>query len=312
MSETAEPAEDRGPIPPKGEGWVGPLILVPAGIVAAGVALYLFMTWMLGGSGATPSEHLQTLVSGGYNARKQAAFELSRSLNSYREEGRLGELDSSFPSRLLGAYEATPPERVQTRVQLLWSLATIEAPEAFACAVDLLENSPADLVDQSPLETMGLVEQEHFDPRANALHCLGALGDPRGVGPITPFLTSSDAGLRMMAAGALGAIDAPGVPTLLAPLLDDPHPDVQRTTAVALAKRGSREGVAVLRSMLDRSGYADYTEEGYIEDAILLGLSALSLLGNTDCRESVQKLADDDPNPRIQSAARIWLESGTF
>jgi hypothetical protein len=93
--------------------------------------------------------------------------------------------------------------------------------------------------------------------------------------------------------------------------LADPAPDVRWNAAVALSRHGSRDGVPVLRQMLDRT-YVEQTvkrdvrqddDQDPIADVMIGGLRAAATLRDASLRPSVMTLSQHDRSLRVREAA---------
>jgi len=301
--------------PAGGEGgetsWLGSLVLVPLGLVAAAVALYLFMTWMVGG-GRGPEEYLQEAVSGGYNARQQAFFGLVAALLEAREDGTLDELPADLDERMAAAFDGLEPDDALGRVMLARSLVLLRSPLAFDRVAALVQDASGDrgsVAAATPLESMGIVETEHLNPLVHGLLMLGELGDPRGLPFLEPWLEDADAGLRIVATAAAGALDDPAVVPLLRERLEDADREVRRNAAVALARVGNPAGEGILLEMLDPGSYAGYRDGERVAETMLQALQALRALRSRRAVPVVRSLVEhqQDFAPAVASAAMRWL-----
>ncbi|MFQ5749920.1 MAG: HEAT repeat domain-containing protein [Planctomycetota bacterium] len=314
----AETFELGGPSAPAGGGggrqsWLGPLILVPAGLVLAAVALYLFMNWMVGNGGKGPEELIQEIASGGYNVRKQAFYELMATLADLSQSGELDRLPADFDDQAARAFDALPAAEALPRVALGYALTAVRSPLAYDRLVTLVRDARqagGGVAAETPLESLGVVENRHLDPLTTGLWCLGQLGDARAVPILAETLSSQDPGVREMAAASLAAIPSPAaVPPLRRALLDA-DADTRRNAAVGLARHGDPGGREVLLSMLELGNYSDYKDLEYRTQAVQAALRALAALRLSDARLLVEALSEDEAaTPGEKGAALAWLES---
>jgi HEAT repeat protein len=111
---------------------------------------------------------------------------------------------------------------------------------------------------------------------------------------------------------ALGAL--PGGEAQLGTLrsaLTDEAADVRWNAAVALARHGSREGVGVLRQMLDRAyveqtvrrDVRQYEDADPVADVMISGLRAAAALKDASLRPSIEQLREQDSSLRVRQAA---------
>ncbi|KAA3604865.1 MAG: hypothetical protein DWQ01_19855 [Planctomycetota bacterium] len=295
---------------PTSDSWIGPLVLVPMGLVVAALALYLFFQWMLGAP-PSPEDYLNEIVRGGYNARQQAFFELATTIRNYEREGRLDELSEDFPSRVADLFDKTEEDQIMARVALARTLAVVKGERAFECLESLVRQGQAmgpEVPASTPLEKLGVVEVEFLNPLTNGVLGLGELGDPKAIPLLTELLQDADSGVRMSSAHALGLISGEGVPEALQGVLDDESLEVRRNAALSLARLDDPSGAEILTAMLDPESYVGYRNVENTESYILYALLALRSLRWDEARPSVQTLADwPEIHPQVRSSALAWL-----
>jgi HEAT repeat protein len=170
-----------------------------------------------------------------------------------------------------------------------------------------------------PLPTSAVAEltQALDDPdsetRISVIWALGSSGDPAVVPRLLASYTAqnSDAGIRKMVIYALGALPGDTQVDTLRTGLQDPTPDVRWNAAVALARHGNRDGVSVLKQMLDRS-YVESAvkrnvrqddDQDPIADVMIGGLRAAATLKDESLRPSVATLSQNDRSIRVREAA---------
>jgi len=156
-----------------------------------------------------------------------------------------------------------------------------------------------------PLLVAGAGDEDE-QVRIYSLWSLGAIADPAGLATLTAALTDPDPGIRKTAAYALGGFaDQTDATAALRPLVDDPVADVRWNAALALARVGSSDGLAVLEQMLDRRLLAqipDITPQQQ-EDAMISALKALVNLDAPIDGAMLDRLADEDPSLKVRQAA---------
>jgi len=298
---------------PRGrESWLGPLILVPLGLVSAALGLFLFMTWMMGDQ-TGPEDYVEQIASGGYNASKQAFYGLVTELLEYRDSGRLDELPADFDVRIAAAYDRLPADRTMQRVALAQALVMLRSDEAFDRALGLLDEGLASggaVPANTPLESLGVVETRHLDPLTQGVLMLGQLGDLRATDRLTDLLEHEDSGVRMLAAASLGGLPALADMEPLRRALGDGDRDVRRNAAVALARHADDSGLSVLLEMLNLGSYQGYSGE-QSSQAMLWSLQALASLRSDAARPAIEAIvsARRDYPPGVASAAMRWLEA---
>ena len=110
---------------------------------------------------------------------------------------------------------------------------------------------------------------------------------------------------------ALGALPGDAQTATLRTALQDAAPDVRWNAAVALARHGSHDGVAVLRQMLDRP-YVEQAvkrdvrqdeDQDPIADVMIGGLRAAASLKDDALKASVTSLSQQDRSMRVRQAA---------
>jgi HEAT repeat protein len=214
--------------------------------------------------------------------RKQAAYELSKVLSANPEALRE---DPSAGVELRRLFSTTEDLWVKRY------LALVLGHTGDAEGVPLLVDGAA-----------------HEDPqvRIYSMWALGAIADPGGFATLEGALDDPDPGIRKTAAYALGGFaDAQRAAAVLAPLLDDPVADVRWNSALALARLGRSEGLAVLEQMLDRRLLAqipDITPQQQ-EEAMISALRAMVALGVAIDAATLDRLAEEDPSLKVRQAA---------
>jgi len=110
---------------------------------------------------------------------------------------------------------------------------------------------------------------------------------------------------------ALGALPGDVQLVTLRTALQDSAADVRWNAAVALSRHGSREGVAVLGQMLDRS-YVEQAvkrdvrqdeDQDPIGDVMISGLRAVAALKDVSLKPSVESLSQQDRSMKVRQAA---------
>jgi HEAT repeat protein len=270
--------------------------LIPLSVVAVTAAIYVGFRGLLADD-RTAQDYLIEIRTGGDNRRWPAAYELSRLM----ADPEVRASDKTLVPGLVQAFEESKNGDPRVRRYLALALGRIEAP-APPRAVELLVAALGD---------------SDSEARISSIWALGSLGEPSAVAPIEQLYASDDAGIRKMVVYSLGAIPAASGSKVLETALNDPAPDVQWNAAVALARHGKREGVPVLRRMLDRR-YLEQSVKGQVEadadvdpagDVMMSGLQAAATLRETSLREPVAALSRDDKNLKVRQAALEALKA---
>ncbi len=142
---------------------------------------------------------------------------------------------------------------------------------------------------------------------------LGSSGDPAVVPRLIPLFQApdTDAGIRKMVVYALGALPGDAQLDTLRTALQDAAADVRWNAAVALARHGRHDGVAVVQQMLDRP-YVEQTvkrdvrvdeDQDPIADVMISGLRAAAILKDDTLKTSVRTLSEHDKSMKVREAA---------
>ena len=116
---------------------------------------------------------------------------------------------------------------------------------------------------------------------------------------------------------ALGALPGDAQIGTLRTALEDAAPDVRWNAAVALARHGNRDGVPVLRQMLDRA-YVEQTvtrevrpdeDRDPIAEVMISGLRAAAALKDETLREPIATLSQQDRSMKVRQAALEALKA---
>jgi HEAT repeat protein len=149
------------------------------------------------------------------------------------------------------------------------------------------------------------------EARISAIWALGSSGDASVVPTLQRLYESSDAGVRKIVVYALGALPGDVQLLTLRTALQDSTADVRWNAAAALARKGSHDGVAVLRQMLDRP-YVEQTvkrdvrqddDRDPIADVLISGLRAAATLKDDALKPSVTTLSRTDRSMKVRQAA---------
>jgi HEAT repeat protein len=263
--------------------------LIPLAVVGVTVLVYLGFRSLLADD-RTAQDYLVEIQTGGANRRWPAAYELSRLMADPKVRA-----DRTLAPALVKAFEGARDDDPRVRRYLALAIGRLEPPLP-AEAVATLTRALAD---------------EDSESKISAIWALGSSGDPTIAPHLEPLYASSDAGVRKMVVYALGALPGDGPVTTLKLALEDPEPDVRWNAAVGLARHGSREGVAVLRQMLDRSyvqqtvkrDVRQYEDADPVADVMISGLRAAAALKDASLRPSIEQISQTDQSLRVRQAA---------
>ena len=268
--------------------------LIPLAVVGVIVLVYGGFRMLLP-TERTPVELLSDVRSGGRERRWPAAYELSRMLSDPDTEERNPRLGAA----ILQAFVDSERDDPRVRRYLALALGRLAAPPPDAVA-----------------ELAAALDDPDTETRISVIWSLASLGDESTVDDIESMYRSDDAGVRKMAVYALGALTGAGDHATLRNALDDPAADVQWNAAVALARHGRSDGMAVIRRMLDRAYVARMvTRRANVEAAmdpvsevIVSGLQAAASLRATELRQSIEALSETDENLRVREVAMKTLD----
>jgi HEAT repeat protein len=265
--------------------------LIPLSVVAVTAAIYVGFRSLLADD-RTAQDYLTEIRTGGDNRRWPAAYELSRLMADPKVRAE----DRTLVPGLIQAFEESKGGDPRARRYLALALGRIDAPAPPRAAALLIEA----LDDTSDSET-----------QINVIWALGSLKEPSAVPRLETMYESQDPGIRKMVVYALGAIPQASRSRVLETAINDPVVDVQWNAAVALARHGRREGVPVLRRMLDRD-YLEQSVKGQVEadadldpagDVMISGLQAAAALREPSLRQPVAEISRADKNLKVRQAA---------
>ena len=271
--------------------------LIPLAVVAVTAAIYVGFRTLLADD-RTAQDYLIEIRTGGDNRRWPAAYELSRLM----ADPEVRRSDATLVPGLIEAFAGSKEGDPRVRRYLALAIGRLDPPappEAVALLTDALGDADS-------------------ETRISAIWALGSLRSAASVPAIEEIYASDDPGIRKMAVYALGAIPEARRSRVLETALNDTAPDVQWNAAVALARHGRREGVPVLRRMLDRD-YVERAVEGEVRadadvdpagEVMISGLQAAAVLRDPALREPVEAISRADRNLRVRQAALEALKTG--
>ena len=266
--------------------------LIPLAVIGC-VALFYAGFRLLLTDQRTPEEYLNDIRIGGRERRWPAAYELSRLLADPDVEVRHPMLGEA----LVRAFAESDGDDPRVRRYL-------------ALAVGRLQSPPPDAIGH----LVAALDDPDGETRISVIWALAALGDASVTLKLAELYVSDDAGIRKMAVYALGSLPGEAQLGTLRTALADPTPDVRWNAAAALARRGDRQSVPVLRRMLDRD-YVERTvtpspeaDNNLVGEVMVSGLEAVGLLRETTLRARVVELSRGDQSLRVRQAALEALE----
>lgn len=264
--------------------------IFPMSIVAVCVTVFVVFG-LIAAEGKGAREYLDEIRTGGSNRRWQAAFELSRLIQS---GGDPALQDPEFVAQAVSLFEDADRDDPKVRRYLALALGRLGDPRAV------------------PVLTEAAIGSDDGETRIFATWALGAIADPAALDDLLALAGADDVGVRKTAVHALGSFAGEArVRDALAGVLDDPAPDVRWNAAVALGRAGDDRALPVLLGMLDRErlGTAPEITPPQIESALLQAVGAAAELGSPELRDDLERLMSSDPSLKVREASRVALGS---
>ena len=234
-----------------------------------------------------PAAYIDQVATGSGNRRWQAAYELSKIIAANE-----GTVDDATAQRLVEVYRRAADDAPEVRRYLILALGRIRRPGSLEALRSALKDPDA-------------------ESRIYAMWGLASQGDRASAPEVAGGLNDEDPGVRKMAAYALGFLQDPAAIPALTEALHDRAPDVRWNAAVALARLGDASGVDVLLEMVDRPRLEALEDEDgnpimdgeRIRQAMITGITALTMLGDPRGAERIAELARSEPDLRVRDAA---------
>jgi len=263
--------------------------LIPLAVVGITVTVYVGFRSLLAND-RTPQEYLSDVRNGGSDRRWPAAYELSRLMADPKVRA-----DRTLAPALVKAFEAAKDDDARVRQYLALAIGRLDPP----------------LPPEAVADLKNALDSTDGESRVSAIWALGSSGDPSVVATLQPLAASDDKGIRKMVVYALGALPGTAQIVTLRTALQDPEPDVRWNAAVALSRKGSHDGVAVLRQMLDRPSVEQMVKRDVrqdedrdpIADVMISGLRAAATLKDESLKPSVTTLSQQDRSMKVRQAA---------
>jgi HEAT repeat protein len=264
--------------------------LIPLAVVAIAVGVYVGFRALLTDDRG-PQEYLAEIQNGGSTRRWPAAYELSRLMADPKVRA-----DRTLAPALVKAFESSSDDP-RVRRYLALAIGRLDPP--------LPPEAVKDLTDA--------LQDPDGETRISVIWALGSSGDAAVVGKLIPLFSApdTDAGIRKMVVYALGALPGDAQLDTLRTALQDAAADVRWNAAVALARHGHHEGVAVVQQMLDRP-YVEQAvkrdvradeDQDPIADVMISGLRAAAILKDDTLKTSVRSLSEHDKSMKVREAA---------
>jgi HEAT repeat protein len=281
--------------------------LIPLVVVSVAVGVYVgFRSLMV--DSRTPQDYLNEIRTGGMERQWPAAYELSRLMDEQKTRG-----DKALARELVKAFDEAKTGDPRVRKYLALAIGRLDPPLPADAVAVLLKS----LDDPDKAWTPDLWSRingwtnEMNEAHISTIWALGASGDASVAPRLAPLYASPDGGVRKIVVYALGALPGDTQIDTLRTALQDTAPDVRWNAAVALARHNRREGVSVLRQMLDRP-YVEQTvkravrqdeDRDPIADVMISGLRAAATLKDASLRPLVTNLSQQDRSMKVRQAA---------
>ena len=264
--------------------------LIPLVVVAVAVGVYVGFRSLLADA-RSPEDYLREVQMGGSNRRWPAAYELSRLMADPKVRA-----DKALAPALVKAFRDSKGDP-QVRRYLALAIGRLDPP------------LPADAI----ADLTAALDDPDSESRISVIWALGSSGDPAVVQRLIPLFTAQDTdpGIRKMVVYALGALPGQDQMNTLRTALQDGTADVRWNAAIALARKGSADGVPVLRQMLDRA-YVERTvtrevrldaDQDPVADVMISGLRAAATLKDDSLKPLIAEISKEDKSLKVRDAA---------
>ena len=288
--------------------------LIPLAVVAVTAAIYVGFRTLLADD-RTAQEYLAELRHGGTERQWPAAYELSQLMADPQVRA-----DRRLAPELVKAFEEAKDGDPRVRRYLALAIGRLGPPlppDAIAALTKSLEEPDKPWTPDWFSQLNGWSATDGSEARITTIWALGSSGDASVVPRLQPLFYSTDPGIRKMVAYALGALPGDAQIVTLRTALEDPVADVRWNAALALARHGNREGLAVLKQMLDRSYLAESVagaaQAGADMDpageVMISSLQAVAALREGSVRAEVESISREDKNMRVRQAALEALKA---
>jgi HEAT repeat protein len=264
--------------------------LIPLAVVAITVGVYIGFRSLLADA-RSPQDYLVEIQRGGSDRRWPAAYELSRLMADPKVRA-----DRTLAPALVKAFQESKGD-AQVRRYLALAIGRLDPPLPADAIADLTH-----ALDDADSET-----------RISVIWALGSSGDPAVVPRLIPLFTAPDvdAGIRKMVVYALGALPGDAQIPTLKTALQDSVADVRWNAAVALARHGNHDGVAVIKQMLDRPFVEQTVKRDVrqdedvdpVADVMISGLRAAAALKDDELKAAITSLSQSDRSLKVRQAA---------
>ena len=236
---------DLPPVEAPTAGFIVQLFVIPAGVVAVVIVVWLLFGKLAGGE-RDAMEYVRQLHSP--NANWRAAYELASLIQNdpklARDPELLGELTDLLEQDLA---HGENPELTRYVALTLGAFQTLDARSTKGRPVDPLATLASALGAERPA---GVRFAAAASLAKHAARLDGRLDDPEAVRALGAASEASNVELRQMAVYALGFFGGEAASALLRERLNDEDRYVRYNAAIALGRRGDPAALGTLREML--------------------------------------------------------------
>jgi HEAT repeat protein len=280
--------EGEGPLYDPETGWslFIKLFIVPAAIVLVALGIFFLGTMALQHP-KNAEQYLQELRSDNTNHRWQAAFELSRILNS----GENIEMDQNLRAQLVQTFADSKKDDPRLRQYLALILGRLKEKSAVPALSDA-------------------VKDESIDVRVYSLWALGNIEDPAGGPAALSALSDPEPGVQRMAVGALSALKYEPARDALEKELGNTNLPLRYDSAVALARLKDVKCVPTLLDMLSLKSSGP-TEDELVQSAKLAGIEGYRALPDPMLMLKVRELSKNESDLKVREAALDALKNNS-
>jgi hypothetical protein len=281
--------------------------LIPLLVVGVIVALFVGFRSLVADA-RDAQDYITEVRLGGSNRQWPAAYELSRLMDDPKVRA-----DRTLAVELIKAFDETKGGDPRVRKYLALAIGRLEPPlppEAVSVLLKSLDDPEQPWTPDMWSRINGWTAEMN-EAHISTIWALGASGDEAVVPKLQPLYASPDAGIRKIVVYALGALPGEAQYQTLRTALQDSALDVRWNAAVALARHGQRDGVPVLRRMLDRA-YVEQTvtrevrldaDQDPIADVMISGIRAGAALKDEGLRSAIETLSEKDRSLKVRQAA---------
>jgi PBS lyase HEAT-like repeat len=281
--------------------------LIPLLVVGVTVGLYVGFRSLVADA-RTAQDYITEVRLGGTNRQWPAAYELSRLMDDPKVRA-----DRTLAVELIKAFDETKGGDPRVHKYLALAIGRLEPPlpsEAVTVLLKSLDDPEKPWTPDMWSRINGWTAEMN-EAHISTIWALGASGDEGVVPKLQPLYASPDAGIRKIVVYALGALPGEAQYRTLRTALQDSAVDVRWNAAVALARHGQRDGVPVLRQMLDRAQVEQTVtrevrldaDQDPIADVMISGIRAGASLKDEGLRSAIDTLSEKDPSLRVRQAA---------